>query len=345
MLDSGFHFNVHGSMLWTLLLSFVALSLRLRLDGAAALPARRARRAAARTPSSQRPCSSAAPRGSGELRRLGVRGDARGARRLRDVPRGALEAAVTTETPRRAARPLGAGRAAAPTRARPGPVRPRLRAAGRGRRGSSCTRGCSARSTTSTPSTRRSTTAPRSARRRIRARGRRRPRHGASPTSTGTCVLHQRRGRPARPGRQHRARRRSCSSPTSLSSSSASFASATSLVFDSNQIMVKHTATYVAAHPGRVTRAERLDLLMPATLGNARGRRRLRRRRPRARRCQLVDAPAAPRLGRRRARRGWTVAGSSVLVVAGVLLAVGSMEYALVTHDFALAYVRRTTRR
>lgn len=30
------------------------------------------------------------------------------------------------------------------------------------------------------------------------------------------------------------------------------FASATSLVFDSNQIMVKHTATYAAAHPGRV---------------------------------------------------------------------------------------------
>jgi cytochrome c-type biogenesis protein CcmE len=30
------------------------------------------------------------------------------------------------------------------------------------------------------------------------------------------------------------------------------FASATSLVFDSNQIMVKHTASYAAAHPGRV---------------------------------------------------------------------------------------------
>jgi cytochrome c-type biogenesis protein CcmE len=30
------------------------------------------------------------------------------------------------------------------------------------------------------------------------------------------------------------------------------FASATSDVFDSNQILVKHTATYIAAHPGRV---------------------------------------------------------------------------------------------
>jgi cytochrome c-type biogenesis protein CcmE len=31
------------------------------------------------------------------------------------------------------------------------------------------------------------------------------------------------------------------------------FASATSNVFLSNQIMVKHSATYIAAHPGRVT--------------------------------------------------------------------------------------------
>lgn len=31
------------------------------------------------------------------------------------------------------------------------------------------------------------------------------------------------------------------------------FSSATSATFDSNQILVKHSATYIAAHPGRVT--------------------------------------------------------------------------------------------
>ena len=89
--------------------------------------------------------------------------------------------------------------------------------------------------------------------------------------------------------------------------------------------------------PGRVTRAERLDLLTARRARHPRRRRRLRRRVPRARRpAPSIDwrarGPAVPAVaGRSPARR----CSSSPACCSRS----ASMEYALVTHDFALAYV------